>query len=157
METEVHFRETQQFDQPWLWGLLALRALADLLALARRKRTLGETARRLAALGAAALFLRVARLDTEVRDDGLYVKFAPLHRSAKRVAFADLADVQETGYSPMRYGGWGLRWTPSGTAYTVRGTGGVRFERAGGRSLVVGSERPDELVAAVQEATDRTV
>ncbi|UPV74478.1 hypothetical protein M0R89_00050 [Halorussus limi] len=157
METHVHFRETQWFDQPWLWGLLALRALADLVALARRKRGLGETARRLAALGAVALFLRVARLDTEVRDDGLYVKFVPVHRSAKRVPFSDLADVQETGYSPLRYGGWGLRWTPGGTAYAVRGTGGVRFERTGGTSLVVGSERPDELVAAVQEASEREV
>jgi len=157
METEVHFRESQQFDQPWLWGLLALRTLADLVALARRKRSLGETVRRLAAVGAAALFFRVARLDTEVRDDGLYVKFAPLHRSAKRVPFADLADVQETGYSPLRYGGWGLRWTPSGWAYTVSGNSGVRFERAGGKSLVVGSSRPDELVAAVQEASERTV
>jgi hypothetical protein len=157
METEVHFRESQQFDQPWLWSVLALRTLADLVALARRKRSLGETVRRLAAVGAAALFFRVARLDTEVRDDGLYVKFSPFHRSAKRVPFADLADVHETGYSPLRYGGWGLRWTPSGWAYTVSGNSGVRFERADGKSLVVGSERPDELVAAIQDASERTI
>jgi hypothetical protein len=157
METEVHFREAQRFDQPWLRGLLALRALADIAGLVRRKRSLRETVRRLAAFGAVALLLRVARLDTEVREDGLYVEFAPLHRSVKRMPFSDIADVQETGYSPLRYGGWGLRWTPSGVAYAVRGTGGVRFERTGGESLVVGSERPDELVAAVQAASEREV
>ncbi|WP_128475954.1 hypothetical protein [Halorussus pelagicus] len=157
METEVHFRETQRFDQLWLWGLLALGALADLVALARRNRDLRETARRLAALGAAALFLRVATLRTEVRDDGVYVNFAPFHRSDKRVPFSDLADVQATGYSPLRYGGWGIRWSPSGIAYTVSGRSGVRFERTGRKSVFVGSDRPDELVGAVQEASERTV
>ncbi|MFC7079884.1 hypothetical protein [Halorussus caseinilyticus] len=153
METEVHFRETQAFDQRWLWGLLGLRALADFVSLARGKRSARETVGRLATLGAVALFFRVATLRTEVRDDGVYVAFAPFHRSAKRVPFSDLADVQATGYSPLRYGGWGIRWSPSGIAYTVSGKTGVRFERTGGKSVFVGSERPDELLAAVQEAT----
>ena len=157
METTVHFRETQVFDQPWLWGLLGLSALADLVNLARGKRSARETVGRLAALGAAALLLRVATLQTEVRDDGLYLRFAPFHRSAKRIPFADLADLQETGYSPVRYGGWGIRWSPRGIAYTVSGKSGVRVERTDGKSVFVGSDRPDELVAAVQEATERTV
>ncbi|WP_276301619.1 hypothetical protein [Halorussus lipolyticus] len=157
METKVYFRETQAFDQRWLWGLLGFGALADLVNLARGKRSARETVTRLAALGAAALVLRVATLQTEVRGDGLYVRFAPFHRSAKRIPLSDLADVQETGYSPMRYGGWGIRWSPQGIAYTVSGKSGVRIERTGGKSMFVGSDRPDELVAAVQEATERTV
>jgi len=157
METKVHFRETQAFDQPWLWGLLGLGAVADVVNLARGKRSARETITRLGALGAAALLLRVATLETEVREDGLYVRFSPFHRSAKRIPFSDLADVQETGYSPVRYGGWGIRWSPQGIAYTVSGKSGVRIERADGKSVFVGSDRPDELVAAVQEATERTI
>lgn len=157
METKVHFRETQEFDQSWLWVLLGLGALADLVNFARGKRSARETSTRLAALGAAALLIRVATLQTEVREDGLYLRFAPFHRSAKRIPFSDLADVQETGYSPMRYGGWGIRWSPRGIAYTVSGKSGVRVERADGKSVFVGSDRPDELVAAVQEATERTI
>lgn len=157
METEVHFRETQTFDRLWLRALLALSALAAVANLLRGKRTVRETAGRLAALGGAALLFRVATLRTEVRDDGVYVQFAPFHRSANRVPFSELADVQATGYSPLRYGGWGIRWSPSGVAYTVSGKSGVRFERAGGKSTFVGSDRPDELVAAVQEASEREV
>ncbi|WP_435174624.1 hypothetical protein [Halorussus sp. AFM4] len=175
METEVHFRETQMFDQLWLRGLLALSALAAVLNLLRGKRTVRGTVGRLATLGAVALLFRVATLRTEVRDDGVsasdasggspraersggvYVEFSPFHRSSKRVPFSELADVQATGYSPLRYGGWGIRWSPSGVAYTVSGKSGVRFERAGGRSTFVGSDRPDELVAAVQRASEREV
>lgn len=157
METKVHFREIQEFDQAWLWGLLGLGALADLVNFARGKRSARETVSQLVALGAAALLLRVATLQTEVREDGLYLRFAPFHRSAKRIPFSDLTDLQETGYSPVRYGGWGIRWSPQGIAYTVSGKSGVRIERTGGKSVFVGSDRPDELVAAVQDATEETV
>ncbi|NHN59252.1 MULTISPECIES: hypothetical protein [Halorussus] len=157
METEVHFRETQTFDQFWLWGLLALSALAALANLLRGKRSVRGTVGRLATLGGVALLFRVAALRTEVRDDGVYVQFAPFHRSSKRVPFSELADVQAAGYSPLRYGGWGIRWSPSGVAYTVSGKTGVRLKRAGGKSTFVGSDRPDKLVAAVQKASEREV
>lgn len=157
METKVYFREVQRFRQPWLWALLGVQALLALGGFVRGKRSGRETVRRLAALGAVALVLRVATLDTEVRDDGVYVKFAPLHRSFRRIPFDDLADVQATGYSPLRYGGWGIRWSPSWVAYTVSGKSGVRLERRDGQSVLVGSDDPDELLAAVQAATGREV
>jgi hypothetical protein len=157
VETNVHFREVQQFRQLWLWGLFALSALVVLTNLPRGKRSSRETVRGLLGLGAAALLLRVARLSTEVRGDGVYVRFAPFHRSYRKIAFADLTDVQATGYSPLRYGGWAIRWSPSGVAYTVSGKSGVRLERAGGRSVLVGSDDPDELLAAVQDASEREV
>ena len=157
METTIYFRETQEFDRAWLWGLVGLGALADLANFARGKWSTRETATRLATLGAPALLLRIATLQTEVRDDGLYLRFAPFHRSPKRIPFSDLTDLQETGYSPLRYGGWGIRLSPRGIAYTVSGKSGVRVERADGKSVFVGSDHPDELVGAVQEATERTV
>lgn len=157
METEVHFRETQRFRQPWLWGLLGVQTLRAFAGLLRGKRSARETVGRLASLGAVALLLRVATLTTEVRDEGVYVKFTPFHRSFRRIPFSDLADVQATGYSLLRYGGWGIRWSPSGIAYTVSERSGVRFERESGKSVFVGSSRPDELIAAVQEATGQTV
>ncbi|MFC4448278.1 hypothetical protein [Halorussus aquaticus] len=157
METKVHFRENQKLGHSWVWGLLGLRAVADLVALARGKRSARETVGRLLALGGVALLLRVATLRTEVREDGIYVEFAPFHRSFRRIPFSDLADVQETGYGPLRYGGWGIRWSPDGIAYTASGRSGVRFEQADGKSTFVGSDRPDELVAAVQEASSQMV
>jgi len=157
METEVRFREVQRFRQPWLWAMLGAQAVLALARGARGRWSRRETARRLAALAATALLLRSVRLYTEVRDDGVYVKFAPLHRTSRRISLSELADIQATGYSPLRYGGWGIRWRPSGIAYTVSGTSGVRLERTNGRSVFVGSDRPDELLAAIQDATARAV
>ncbi|WP_135828477.1 hypothetical protein [Halorussus halobius] len=157
MDTEVHYRETQTFDQPWLWGLLGLRVFVVLARAARGERSTRETARSLVPVLAAAALVRTATLYTEVRTDGIHVKFAPFHRSFRRIPFSELADVQSMGYSPLRYGGWGIRWRPSEMAYTASGTTGVRFERSDGSSVFVGSEDPDELLAAVQDASGREV
>lgn len=157
METEVRFRETQAYRQPWLWSLLAVRPALALVGLARGTKSKGAVARQLAASVGVGLLLWTARLTTEVRDDGLYVKFEPFHRSFKRIPFEDISAYEAAGYSPLRYGGWGFRWTPRTVAYTVSGRSGVNFERANGKSLYVGSDRPSELMAAVQEATGRTM
>ncbi|USZ68211.1 DUF6141 family protein [Halorussus salilacus] len=157
METEVLFRETQTYRQPWLWGLLALRPALTLVGLARGTRTRADAARELASFLGVALLLGTTRLTTEVRDDGVYLKFEPFHRSFRRIPLEDIEEFEAAGYSPLRYGGWGFRWTPSSVAYTVSGRSGVVFDRTNGRSVYVGSDRPDELLAAVQEATNRTV
>lgn len=171
METEVRFREVQEYRQPWLWALLAVRPLLVVVGWLRGNRSRSDVLRELAGFAGVALLLGRTRLTTEVRDDlsasegssqaersgGVYLKFEPFHRSFKRIPFSDLADVRATGYSPLRYGGWGFRWSPRGVAYTVSGKSGVRFERASGKSVFVGSDRPDELLAAVQEATGREV
>jgi len=157
MDTEVRFREVQRLRRSRVWALLGAQAVLALAGCARGRWSRRETARRLAAVGAVALLLRSVRLYTEVRDDGVYVKFAPLHRSFRRIRFGDIEDVQATGYSPLRYGGWGIRWRPSGIAYTVSGASGVRLARTTGDSVFVGSDRPDELLAAIQDATAREV
>lgn len=153
MATEVHFRETQQFRQPWLWGLLAVRPVIVLVGWLRGNRSRSDLLRELASALGVALLLGVTRLTTEVRDDGVYVKFEPFHRSFRRIPFSALADVRAESYRPLRYGGWGFRWRPGEVAYTVSGRSGVQFERQGERSVFVGSDRTDEFLAAVQEAS----
>lgn len=157
MQSEACFREVQQFRQWWLWGLLSVRPLLALVGLLYGTKSRGEVAREFTVFLGVAFLLGATRLVTEVRDDGVYVKFEPFHRSFKRVSFADISTFESAGYSPLRYGGWGLRWTPRRLAYTVSGRSGVQFERTSGKPLYVGSDRPEELVAAVQEATAREV
>jgi hypothetical protein len=92
------------------------------------------------------------RLVTEVRDDGLYIRFAPLHRSFRRVPWTTIESAEATTYRPLReYGGWGIRWRPGAVAYNVQGSRGVFLTRPDDRDLLVGSQRPDELATAIRE------
>jgi hypothetical protein len=138
------FREVQRFRQRWLWALLAFVSLVSVVS----GGPLG-----LVVAGVVVGFMWSLRLTTEVRDDGLYVRFAPLHRSFRQVPWSDVSSVDSVRYRPiLEYGGWGVRWRPGSVAYNVHGSRGVFLRRRAHRDLLVGSQRADELAAAVEAA-----
>ncbi|ELY83187.1 hypothetical protein [Natrinema gari] len=143
MTGEVAFREVQRFRQWWLWVLLGLAGLVSVVA--------GGPVG-LLIIGAIAVLFRSLRLVTEVRTDGLYVRFAPLHRSFRRVPWEAIDSVESVTYRPLReYGGWGIRWRPATIAFNVSGSRGVYVTRSDDRDLLVGSLRPDELATAIRD------
>ena len=95
-------------------------------------------------------FLLAARLVTEVSPRGLRLRFPPF--VTREIPFARMRRVQPRTYRPLReYGGWGIRWGPGGKrAYNVSGKGGVEVELIDGRTVMVGSQRPEELAAALR-------
>ena len=100
-------------------------------------------------LGLIWLF-RQLRLITEVRPDGLYLRFAPLKE--KRIPFETIKACAARTYRPiMDYGGWGMRYTRKGNALNVSGNEGVRLEFHRGKSLMIGSQRANELAAAIKD------
>ena len=146
MEGEPHFREVQRFRQPWIWVLLGG---VSLLMIAFGPISWGG----LVVVGAVAMLLYSLRLETEVRADGIYLKMWPLHRSARRIPWSEIERYESTQYRPLQeFGGWGIRWTPGKLAYNVSGDRGIRIERTTGRVVLVGSQCPEELVRAIDEA-----
>ena len=91
-----------------------------------------------------------ARLTTEVSASGLRVRFPPF--VDREIRFADIKGVQARTYRPLReYGGWGIRWAGRGRmAYNVSGNRGVDVELVDGSTVMVGSQRADELAEALR-------
>jgi len=162
---EVIFHEEQRFRQPLLWMIvvadviLALGLLGFLLVQQFAAGQAGQAgiALVIAFAGVAVIslavvvFLAACRLITEVRGEGLYLRFIPFHRSMRRVPLENVVKVEARTYHPLfNYGGWGLRRTYKGRAYNVSGNRGVRLDFADGRHLLVGSQRPDELAEAIR-------
>ncbi len=115
---------------------------------------LGPVAIVLAAIG--LILVCTSRLVIEVRHDGLYVQYVPIHFRPKRISLDQVASVQSVIYRPiLRYGGWGIRWIPKGKAYNARGNRGVRLDYANGRHLLLGSQRPQELAGAIDRLRQR--
>ena len=97
------------------------------------------------------VLLRIVKLVTEVRSDGLYVRFYPVHLSFKPIALDRVVKLAAVRYRPIRqYGGWGIRRARGGKAYNVKGDKGVRLDFDNGRHLLIGSQQPDELEAAIR-------
>ena len=166
---DLRFVEVQYSRQPWLWAVVLLSVCSTVAIfgyLIIEQVVFGRPAGNhpmsnqgllavsllvlLFDAGLVALFLG-ANLRTEVRQDGLYIRYRPFHFSFHRVPLQDVVQVQAITYSPLReYGGWGIRYTKRGKAYNPMGNRGVRLDYRDGRHLLIGSQRPDELAAATE-------
>jgi hypothetical protein len=84
-----------------------------------------------------------------------YVRVTILPFPRKTFPVAEIAGCEVVTYRPfLEYGGWGWRWSVTrGPAYTMRGNRGVMVRRTNGKQLLIGSQRPEQLVAAIRSAT----
>jgi hypothetical protein len=155
------YREVQRFRQVWVWVVVLV--LAGLMWYATIMQIVLDTPFGgtpmpdialvmfwfVFGLGLPALFL-FGRLVTEVRDDGIYIRFFPFHWSYRRIAFTEMKQVIVREYRPIReYGGWGIRSGREGKAYNVSGDRGVQMELVNGERVLIGSQRAEELWRAI--------
>jgi len=155
------FRETQRFGAWWVWLLVVVCAIGawwPFLAQVVFDEPLGSEPAPdwllwllvvLFGVGLPALFA-VMRLEVEVRADRIDVRYRPfMHRS---ISAADIAGAQARTYRPVReYGGWGIKgWSRTKVAYNVAGDRGVELRLRDGSTVMLGSQRPAELEAAVR-------
>jgi hypothetical protein len=66
----------------------------------------------------------------------------------KEVRLSEIRGI-EIG-TARRWWGYGVRWTPSGWLYNVAGRNVVRLELATERPVMIGSDEPEALAAAIQ-------
>jgi hypothetical protein len=128
--------------QPWIWALLALTTVPALVF---------NSVVGLSVITIVAAFFYSIQLITEVRTDGVYLRFAPIHRSFRRLPFDQINGVERTEFGLLTYGGIGIRWTPDTVAYmTTRGSG-VKIDRENAKSVVIGSQETSVLVSVIEE------
>lgn len=93
-------------------------------------------------------------LTVEVRPEGLYIRFKLLWPE-RMIPYSQIVNVEAKRYRPiLEYGGWGVRGIPV-KAFNVSGNRGVLLTLANGRTLMIGSQRPDQLAAALQAGVAR--
>ncbi len=66
----------------------------------------------------------------------------------KEVSLSEIRRI-EVGRA-RRWWGYGVRWTPSGWLYNVAGRRVVRLELASERPVMIGSDEPEALAAAIE-------
>jgi hypothetical protein len=131
-------------------GLSAAFMLVVLLAVPAES---GERTARWVLAGTLALLLGVGiafgSLTVRVGDGVLAWRFGPgLIR--KSVPLDRVRHVEAVRTSALY--GWGIRWTPRGWLYNVSGLGAVEVRLEGGKRFLLGTDHPEELVAAIHAA-----
>ena len=91
------------------------------------------------------------RMQTTLTPEALTVRFGLL--GSTRVPLREIALAAAVAYRPVRdYGGWGLRGFGKRRAINARGDRGVLITRRDGSTLLVGSQEPRRLLAALAAA-----
>lgn len=90
-------------------------------------------------------------LETQVKIDGVYVRFLPFRPNFTAYNWNTLAQCYIRQYDPIaEYGGWGFRNGPSGKALNVSGDYGLQLKLRDGSSMLIGTNSPDELNAVLK-------
>jgi hypothetical protein len=164
-----YFEEEQRFRQPWIWAVV-LSSVVILLGVFGYgliqqlilKEPFGDNPASDSGLiiaavttfvlgGGSTLLLYKMKLTTKLDSNGLHILFFPLRR--RDIPLNDIAHWEACTYRPIRdYGGWGIKVGRRGWAYNVSGNQGVELKLKNGKKLLIGSQRSEDLSAAISTA-----
>ncbi len=161
------YQEEQRFQQLWIrlivWASLLITwggAVWLIVKQVRYTQSLGHPPMPSVALALMVVILLlsglivpalfwVLRLYVRVEPDGVHIRFWPLPERV--IAYSRIVRCYPRTYHPIgEYGGWGIRYGWSaGRAYNVSGNRGVQLELTDGKRVLIGSQRAEELAAAI--------
>lgn len=85
-------------------------------------------------------------LVTQIRDDGIYVRFPPLQPFYKKFYWSNISEVYIRNYDALtEYFGWGIRFSDKGFGYIVRGNIGIQIILKNGNKVLITTQKPEEI------------
>jgi hypothetical protein len=156
MKKRILFSESQRFRQWWLYITLIICLMPVIFVAVKTYQEVPEYPQDMfiaICIGIGVFLLTLAfifmiRLDTEVSEDGVFVRFYPIHIKYKQFRWTDLDQAYVRTYAPMaEYGGWGLRISMGGygKAYNVSGNKGLQLVTKAGKKLLIGTVKAGEM------------
>lgn len=151
MNQEILFKESQKFTQWWLW-LLLLIVNASTLYTTFVYSSQHQVVYATIGVLLVTFFIYIFRLTTIIKNDGIYIQFLPFIVKYKHLQWNNISTSYVREYSPIgEFGGWGIRWGKAGTAYNISGNKGLQLEFTNGKKLLIGTQKPEELKAILQQ------
>lgn len=96
---------------------------------------------------AILVFFYVASLKTDVDSTGIRIRYFPMWKTHIPCEQIESAEI-------IRYGfvGYGIRFSiRHGTVYNAKGNRGLQIAKKNGSKILLGTQRPEELLAAVKQ------
>ncbi|MCJ9430141.1 hypothetical protein [Kordiimonas marina] len=144
------FSEVQRFSEWFFIGVVVFILLINAYVLSQ---TPAEAQKTIFFSGFAIIAILIASfyyLTVRTEVDGTGVRVSLSGMGKKFVPFEDIEAASRYEYRPLRqFGGWGIRLGAGGIMYNARGTVAVKLELKSGKPLYIGTQRVDDLLAAI--------
>ncbi|MBL0105501.1 MAG: hypothetical protein IPP51_17980 [Bacteroidetes bacterium] len=163
-EEGILYKEEQRYTQWWIWLIiLAVNAIivyGCIMQVLGGKQFGDNPMSNVGLIMFMLLFLAFSffisrfRLQTNVKSDGVYVRFFPFQYKYKFYAWETITKSHVRSYSAFReFGGWGVRYGffGKGRAFTLKGNKGWQLEFADKGKLLIGTQRPEDLTSFLVE------
>lgn len=100
------------------------------------------------------VFFHSISLTVKVREDHIEIRYRPM--TTRRISAGEITDFEARSYKPVKeYGGWGIKgYSRKKMAYNISGREGVELGLLTGDRVMIGSNRPQELAAAIGAMLD---
>lgn len=155
------FEETQRMTK--LWWALAPVPIAYLLILAGQGEPVpvrGMVSSLLVLLvgeGLVALLFLAMKMQTRIDEAGISFRYSPLI-GWRSITWEEIEKVWVRRYRPIReFGGWGIRsriWK-NNRAFNVWGNKGLQIQLINGRKVLLGTQKPKEMVVFLHQMKER--
>ena len=157
MENKILFAERQKFKQWWLWLLLL--GINGMFVFGIFIKTVGSkvvvdnsTNNNPSIIGLGVVLLvtilfLLIKLETIVKEDGIYVRFIPFQIAYRKYAWEKINKAFVREYSPIgEYGGWGFRYgIRNGKALNISGNKGLQLIFTNNSRLLIGTNKMENL------------
>lgn len=152
-KSEILFEEIQQFTKApvreFIKILMGIVFIALVVSLALQKGRMTDYNRLLIIflpILLVANFILGSKLITQVRTDGIYVRFPPWQSKFSQYNWIDIAEVFVKDYKPMReFMGWGIRYAPGKIGFIVSGNSCIEIVFKNGNRVLITTQRPGEV------------
>ena len=157
MKDQILFEEKQSFRQWWLWFILLGVSGFYFYCILSNGRTISDLLSNPVIIFTSILVMilllcfLIYRLETQVRTDGIYIRFFPFTLKFKKYPFEEISKAYIRQYNAiMEFGGWGYRIGWKKKAFNVSGNQGLQLEFNDDNKLLIGTQKPDELAAVIE-------
>ena len=93
-----------------------------------------------------AIILSNIQMVTQIRTDGIYIRFSPFQPSFKKYYWDNIEELYIRKYDALKeYYGWGIRYGPMGIGYIVSGDTGIQIVFNDNNRVLISTQRPEEF------------
>jgi hypothetical protein len=144
------FYEEQRFAQRWIQIVLVVLwiglAAAAIVGMATKKAGPIPAILSLVPITVLILYFKSLKLQVRIDTDSVNYRFLPIQLKYRTIKRSDIEKMDVITFDPMEdYGGWGIRFSNKGKAYTAKGNHGLHIQLLTGKNTLIGTSKPEEL------------
>ena len=148
--TTFVFKETQRFNQLWLWAIILVTTGVTFYGILSQPMEDWEILIPVMVIGLVILLFVSTKLKTRIDAFTLSFSFFPLIRR-RTYKLSDIEKLELIEYNSIfKFGGWGIRYNFDMWAYNVRGKHGLVVTLKN-KKFLLGTQKPKEMQKAIDQ------